>query len=214
MHSDWTVECGADDPVLVVPWIAPQDSSDTHGISAFIDLRARPNAVDSITEAEAHPPLVRALRTLNATRSPVFTAKCDAWEMDADEIAQLKLDLGIGDAFEISGEADVSAPDDLAFGFASYIDCIVRDRSLFASFPRHEHLLRGIARLAAQLDHPHAALECVLRPAFLHLEAPRQGHAFSVYVKTLAESPQQAWKRWSAALTDVTALLRRSGVIR
>ena len=97
MQAEWTVECGAEDAVLVVPWGSPSDPA---GISAFIDLRANPDAIDAIPEAEAHPPLMQALRSLNAARSPVFTSKCDAWEMAADELAQLRLDLGIGTGFD------------------------------------------------------------------------------------------------------------------
>ena len=37
-------------------------------------------------------------------------------------------------------------------------------------------------------------LECVLRPAFVHLEVPQQGYAVSIYVKALGESPQRASK--------------------
>ena len=216
MQTEWTVECGAEDAVLVVPW---NSSPDLAGISAFIDLRANPAAIDAIPEAEAHPPLMQALRALNAARSPVFTAKCDAWQMSKDEIAQLRLDLGIGTAFDdseegVDGNSVESETDALAFGFASYIDCICRDRALFASFPRHEHLLRGITRMASRLDHPHALLECVLRPAFVHLEAPQQGYAVSVYVKALGESPQRASRQWAGALADIAALLRRDDLVR
>lgn len=216
MQTEWTVECGADDAVLVVPWNSPPDSA---GISAFVDLSANPTAIGAIPEAEAHPPLMQALRALNAARSPVFTAKCDAWEMSKDEIAQFRLDLGMGAGFDdsedgVDGNSVESEADTLNFGFASYIDCICRDRALFASFPRHEHLLRGITRMAARLDHPHAALECVLRPAFVHLEAPQQGYAVSVYVKALGESPQRASKLWAATLADIAALLRRDDVVR
>ena len=211
MHAEWTAECAAEDPVLVVPWAAPHDADSD---AAFVDLRANPGAIDTIPEAEAHPPLMQSLRALNAARSPVFTAKCDAWEMGADEIAQLKLELGIGPGFltyeeDMAGDAAKDEDDDtLVFGFASYIDCVFCDRALFASFPRHEHLLRTVARLGTQLDHPQAALECVLRPAFVHLDTARQGYAVSVYVKALNESPQRAWRRWAAALADVTAILR------
>jgi hypothetical protein len=215
MHTEWAVECGAEDPVLVVPWSSPEDASGPACASAFVDLRADPDAIDFIPEAEAHPPLMQALRALNAARSPVFTAKCDAWEMAADELAQLRLDLEMDIALDedepgFDGNPAASEADVLDFGFAGYVDCICRDRALFASFPRHEHLLRGITRLAASFDHPHAALECILRPVFLHLESPRQGFAVSVYVKALGESPQRAGKAWSAALFDVVALLRRS----
>jgi len=215
MYAEWSAECAAEDPVLEVPWAASRDAGVDCG---FVDLRAEPSAIETIPEAEAHPPLMQALRALNAVRSPLFTAKCDAWEMDAAEIAQLKLEMGIGLSFAVDDEdAHASAKhedDALAFGFASYIDCIVRDRAVFASFPRHEHAVRGLTRLAAQLEHPQSMLECVLRPAFVHLDTPRQGYAVSVYVKAIDESPQRAWRRWAAALTDVTALLRSRENIR
>jgi hypothetical protein len=213
MHTEWIVECGAEDPVLVVPWSGPPGRS---GACAFVDLRAHPDALDSLPEADAHPPLMQALRALNASRSPVFTAKCDAWRMDAEELAQLRLDLGLDIQVDYNGDlgAVPSGAAEPAFGFASYIDLVCRDRALFASFPRHEQLLRGITRLAARLDHPHAALECVLRPAFVNLEGPRQGYAVSVYGKALGESAHRANAAWGAALGDAVALLRRRDVVR
>src|SRR5277367_3495167 len=105
MLSDWSIECGTDDPVLVVPW--PEQS----GIYAFIDLRDDPDA--EVPEAEEHPPLAQALRSLNAARSPVFTVKCDAWPMTEGEMAPLQMEL---DLAEEEGTA----------GFASYIDLIFR----------------------------------------------------------------------------------------
>src|ERR1019366_529209 len=127
MLAEWSVECGAEDAVLVVPWKNPD------GSAAFVDLRANPYDFDSIPEAEQHPPLMQALRALNATRSPVFTAKCDAWPLDGEELSHLQLDLDI-------------ASEEAPAGFASYIDLVCRERSLFASFPRHERLLRKLAR--------------------------------------------------------------------
>jgi hypothetical protein len=94
------------------------------------------------------------------------------------------------------------------------MDLICRDRALFASFPRHEHVLRSITRLAVRFDHPDAALECVLRPAFVNVEGPRQGYAVSVYVKAAAQSQAKAWKSWSAAVADVVALLRQRETFR
>src|SRR5271156_5772393 len=101
MLATWSVECGADDPVLVVPW------SDAGGLH-FVDLRENPYDLDQIAEAEQHPALMQALRALNATRSPVFTAKCDAWPMDAEQLNDLSANL------------DVLA-DDAPAGFGSYI---------------------------------------------------------------------------------------------
>ena len=193
MLAEWSAECSAEDPVLVVPW------KDSDGKAAFVDLRANPYDFDAIPEAEHHPPLMQALRALNAARSPVFTAKCDAWALEGDELKHLQLNLDV----------DMSDPHaSLSFGFASYIDLVSRERSLFTSFPQHEQMLRRLARLAAPLDHPAAALDCVLRPALIDLEGPQQGYAFSLYVKTLGADQQSAWQEWAAALDAVVALVR------
>ena len=206
MHAEGQVECGADDPAVVVPWSGPDAS--------FVDLRAHPHAIDEIPEAEAQPPLMQALRALNTSRSPVFTAKCDAWALSEDEVAQLRLDLAleIVDAHEEVGAENDSAA--LKSGFGSYIDFICRDRALFASFARQEHLLRSLTRLALPLDHPRAVLDCVLRPAFVSLEGAHEGFAVSVYVKALGESPRKAWSAWAAAMADVVEVLRRGDVFR
>ena len=189
MLAEWSVECAAQDPILVVPW------KDPDGRLAFVDLRANPRDFEAVAEAEQHPPLMQALRALNATRSPVFTAKCDAWPLDSEELEQLQLNL------------DVPATDAPA-GFASYIDLVWRERSLFSSFHRQEQMLHRLTRLAAPLERPWAALDCVLRPALLDLEGPREGYAVSLYVKALGSSPQAAWKDWTAALAAVVALVR------
>jgi len=189
MFAEWSVECSAEDPVLVVPW------KDPGGSAAFVDLRVNPYDFDAIPEAEHYPPLMQALRALNAARSPVFTAKCDAWPLDAEELKHLQLDLDIG-------------PSEASAGFASYIDLIARKRSLFTSFPQHERWLRRLARLAAPLDHPAAALDCVLRPALIDFDGPQQGYAFSLYVKVLGADQHAASDAWSAALQAIVALIR------
>ena len=134
MLAEWSVECGPDDPVLVVPWSDPSDPS---GERRFIDLRENPYDLDEIPETEQHPALLQALRALNANRSPVFTAKCDAWVMDADELAALHLEI----------ELETADPaHDLAHGFASYIDLVWRERGLFVSFHQQEQLLHRLVR--------------------------------------------------------------------
>src|SRR5258708_1343672 len=126
MQTEWTVECGADDPAVVVPW------SDPAGGAAFVDLRANPAAIDPIPEAEMHPALMQALRALNANSAHVFTAKCDAWPLGAEELAQLQVDLGFNWNGEDAGDDSArSESDALRHGFASYIDLICRDRALF-----------------------------------------------------------------------------------
>jgi len=145
MLSDWTVECGHDDPVLVVPWSDPDKPS-----SHFIDLRENPYDLDWLEEATQHPALLHALRALNAPRSPVFTAKCDVWKLPEEELDALRLELDL-------------IPEDTSVGTASYIDLIWRERSVFVSFHQHEQILHRIQRLASPRLHTFAALESVHR---------------------------------------------------
>lgn len=188
MLASWSVECGADDPVLVVPW------SDAGGLH-FVDLRMNPYDLDHIAEAELHPALMQALRALNATRSPVFTAKCDAWTMDAEELESIRIELGL------------SAAESPA-GFTSYIDLIWRERSLFVSFHQQEQRLLRLARLLDPLDHPFAAVEAVLRPALVDLTGPQEGFSVTLYLKAVGTDAAHAYEHWTRAVEAVVPVLR------
>jgi hypothetical protein len=192
MLSEWSAECSADDPVLVVPWSDPSDST---GNRRFIDLRENPYDLDHLPEAERYPPLMHALRALNAARSPVFTAKCDAWPFDCEELDALLRNL------------DVPA-DEGPFGFGSYIDLLWRERSLFASFHQQEQMLHRLTRHVAPLEQPYAMLDCILRPAMVDLTGPQEGFAISLYVKAAGHDAQAAEANWAGALDTIVALLR------
>jgi hypothetical protein len=197
MLSEWSVECSADDPVLVVPWSDPSDST---GNRRFIDLRENPYDLDHLPEAEHYPPLMHALRALNAARSPVFTAKCDAWPLDDEELGALRVNL------------DVSA-DESAAGFGSYIDILWRERSIFASFHLQEQMLHRLTRHTAPLEHPYALLDCIIRPAMVDLTGPQEGFAVSLYVKAAGHNEQAAEENWAAALDAVVAVLRSKDLV-
>jgi hypothetical protein len=198
MVVEWSVECSADDPVLVVPWSRTEAGAATVETTAdFVDLRENPYDMDQIPEAEQNPPLMQALRALNAGRSPVFTAKCDAWALDSEELEQLQLQL------------DISADSpDAKTGFASYVDLVWRDRTIFASFHQSEQLLYRLERLAAPIDEPLVMMDCVLRPALVDLTGPQEGFAVSLYVKALGPNLAAAKQAWGLALEAIVALLR------
>ena len=211
MLFSWSAECAEDDPVLVVPWSSPApsssepsspadpsapDPSSPAGGSHFVDLREDPFAAEDLLEAELHPPLLQALRALNAARSLLFTAKCDAWTIDLpEELDLLRLELDL-------------TPEDARAGFASYIDLLWRDRAIFASVHQHEHLLHRLDRRITSLDHPFALVECVLRPALLDLVGPQQGFALTLYVKAVGFDHHAALAHWSSALAGAVAVLR------
>jgi hypothetical protein len=188
--SEWNAECGADDPVLVVPWSSPD------GALHWTDLRDDPDALDHISEADEYPALLAALRAMNGNRSPVFTAKCDVWPMDAGELAAARYELMLDD--------DVATA-----GVASYIDALWRERSIFTSRHRMEQMLYRIDRLVAELPFSMASLECTLRPAVADLDnSVAEGFAVTLYVKAVGVDEQEAQQRWDAALRAVALLFR------
>lgn len=193
MLSEWTAECSEDDPTLVVPWSDPAT-----GVR-FLDLRSEPYDLAEVSEAERYPALGRALRSLNAPRSPVITVKCDAWPMPGldhrDKLESLRLEMDL-------------SPEEARFGFGSYIDVLWRERAVFASAHHQQDRLDRLVRRAARLPHAEAALEFVLRPAVLDFSGPLEGFGCTVYLHALGPEPDIAQRRWELALEDVTALLR------
>ena len=201
MLSEWTAECSLDAPTLVVPWSADgAEGGGPVGTGArFIDLRANPYDIAEIVEAEHNTTLARALRALNATRSPFLTAKCDTWTLTAteqtEEIEALRLELMLHE-------------EDAQFGYASYIDLLWRERSVFASAHQQQDRLDRIMRRAARLPHAESAMECILRPAFLDLTGPLEGFAVTFYLTALGPEADIARRRWELAMDDTVALLR------
>lgn len=201
MLSEWTAECSLDAPTLVVPWSADEQADGAHdGMGTrFIDLRANPYDIAEIVEAEHNATLARALRSLNATRSPFLTAKCDTWTLSATEHAEtleaLRMELLLHE-------------DDARFGYASYIDLLWRERSVFASAHQQQDRLDRIMRRAQRLPHAEAAMECILRPAFLDLSGPLEGFAVTFYLTALGPDAEIARRRWELAMEDTVALLR------
>jgi hypothetical protein len=190
MLSEWSAECGAEDPVLVVPWSSPD------GELHWVDLREDPYALDDIHEADDHPALLAALRALNGPRSPVFTAKCDVWPMDAEELEAARMELMVEDAVATAG-------------LVCYIDMVWRERTVFASRHRMEQMLYRLDRMAVELTYSLAQVEYILRPAVVELEGSvGEGFAVTLYVKAVGVDEDEAALRWDEALRAVTALLR------
>lgn len=189
MLTDWSAACGAEDPVLVVPWASPD------GTLQWVDLREDPYAVNDIVEAEDHPALLAALRSLNGSRSPVFTAKCDVWPMDADELDAMRDEMLLDE--EVAGA-----------GLVSYIDLLWRERATFASRHRMEQMLHKLDRLLTELPYSLAAAELTMRPAVTDLGTVAEGFAITLYVKGIGVDETEAAQRWDEALRAVTAVFR------
>lgn len=179
--------------MLVVPWAGDAETA------GFIDLRENPYDLDQIPEAEQHPALLQALRALNAARSPVYTAKCDAWTMEDEELAATQIELDLG-------------PTEALAGFASYVDLLWRDRSLFVSFAQGEQRLQRLARLLGRVNQAYALAEGVLRTALVDATGEgtrfQEGFAVSLYVKAVGTDDAHAYNTWADALEAVVAVVR------
>ena len=178
---------------MVVPWADPD------GSARFLNLRAEPFDVAEVAETDQYPALRRALRSLNAARSPVFTSKCDVWTLSPEEggekLELLRLELDLDDA-------------EVAFGLSSYIDVLWRERTVFASPHVASERLARLTRRAARLPHAEAAFEAVLRPAVVDFQGPLEGFGATLYVTAVAADPETAVRRWEAALESLVALMR------
>ncbi len=140
MQVDWSVELGADDPVLEVPW-ATEDRR-------YHDLRARPELLLEVEEAMREPALGEFLAALNSAASAFATAKCDAWA-----------------SREITPEEEVFGA---GCKFGSYVDfTFVQEGSRF-SFEAHETLVQRLSALLQKVPEIAAAVEFIVRRAFFH----------------------------------------------
>jgi hypothetical protein len=75
MEADWEVEIGGDARVIDAHW------------PGFIDLHAAPERIREIQEARELPPLADLLLELNSAGSPIWTSKCDVWQLEPGAIA-------------------------------------------------------------------------------------------------------------------------------
>ena len=75
MEAEWEVEVGGGAPVIEALW------------PGFVDLRLHPERIGEIQETAVLPALAGLLMALNGAGSSVWTAKCDLWEPEANELA-------------------------------------------------------------------------------------------------------------------------------
>ena len=182
MQSDWSIECGADDPVVVLPW----QSED--GSIRYIDLRLAPEAIEQISEARQFPTLAGALQRWNEAGSPIYTAKCDVWSYPAE----------LFDADDLPG---------YAFAQGSYVDLISSNPETFRSFAACESQLRIWTASARAIPLQECRCEWTLRSALtfpsLAVEkdcAGQTGFATTLYVWGYGATPQATSFAWAEAL--------------
>ena len=196
MQADFTVELGADDDCLEVPW-ASED-----GKLRYFDLKRRPELLLEISETNENRDLAELLASLNSANSIFETAKCDTWV--SNEIAEEE---------EIFGAS---------WKFGSYVDLIFADVREQASFAKHEDFAKSISQLLNKAPDIAAAAEFIVRRCFYHAHdnhaissdvnlgpEVKEGFGITFYTYGYGDDATEARQRWVIGLKVVrNALLQ------
>ena len=187
MDADWSVELGADDPVLEFPW------SSADGTQRSVDLSQHPEAIATLPEVTEYPELARVLVALNGTLSPWLTAKCDVW-----------IDKDLGEAEEIY---------DAHLKVCSYLDLVRRNKTERGSFKKHEEWVKSAA-LGLQALGTDAAIACefIVRRCWYRSDSrpddePEPGLYVTLYVFGYGDDEPCARAMWAGGLTLATDIL-------
>lgn len=177
MLAEWTIELGADDPQLQIPWALDD------GSSRFLDLKRQPELLLEIPEACAYSELAAFLNWANSPESPFETAKCDAWT-----------------SREINSEDEV-------FGepckFGSYVDLLFIDQDRRSQFSENERFVQALAKLVRHAPEMASAAEFTVRRCVDHRTEIQQCFYITFYLQGYGEDERQARKRWAIALKMV-----------
>jgi hypothetical protein len=169
MESDCEVEIGAGAPVIDAAW------------EGYIDLRGDSNRVAEVGEAAQFPALADALIRLNSAASPIWTAKCDIWQ------------LKTFDADELDADRDTAIA-----ALGCYIDLLPCDAQMFST---PDAAAQWCGRLCLQLRGHHTRqcrADAVVRRAFLTTESV--GLGVTAYLTACGSTRTEAATALSSAL--------------
>ena len=200
MQADFSVELGAEDDHLELPWSSPD------GTLRYYDLKRRPDLLLMVEEAHHNQQLGEFLAATNSANSILETAKCDTWLSN-----------------EISEEEQVYGG---GWKFGSYVDLLFSDGAARFSFEEHEHLAAEIVRLLKLVPEISAAAEFIIRRCYFKSEAvarppsagqedAREGFYLTFYLQGFGSDEQEARQRWNIGMKVVeNALLQLSAMQR
>jgi hypothetical protein len=187
MDADFSVELGAGDPVLEMPW------SDPDGRLQYQNLRRQPEALALITEATDYRELAEFLEAVNSQASILESAKCDVWT--EDELSEA----------ENFYEAEIK--------FTSYVDLLFCDEPWRFDFSMHESFADRAVEALQDAPELSAAAEFVIRRCYYKVDGndaedvSKAGFYFTLYLSGYGNDEDEARKQWAAALTAVRGAL-------
>ncbi len=184
MEVDFTVELGAQDEVLELPWAA------SNGDPRYYDLKNHPELLLNIEEAQRIPELGKFLRAINSAASILETAKCDAWSTG-----------------EIKPEEEIFGA---VLKFGSYVDLVYSQAHSRFSFPEHELLAKRLTQLLQRVPEIPAAAQFLIRRCYYHEATKvRDGFYITFYLFGYGDDELQARQRWAIGLKLVENAIRQ-----
>jgi hypothetical protein len=188
MQAELSVELGAEDPTLAVPWTDPD------GRLSYVNLRESLDSISEIQEAFTFTELRDFLLAVNTAPSALQSAKCDAWFSE-----------------EISEEEAIFGA---ACKFGSYVDAFFHVPPPRYSFPMHEAFGKRLVELLKRAPELQASFEAIIRRAhFENGSEVKEGFYFTLYVIGFGDDEQNARQAWGIALRLIgNALLQISSL--
>jgi hypothetical protein len=169
MEADWEVEIGADAPAIEAPW------------TGFVDLRIAPDEARELPECIGLPGLAEVLIRLNAGESPVWTVKCDVWQ-----VAEFDLD-------------ELDAPREAAqHALGCYIDLLPRESTECVNLDKAIQWCRKICARLQTFPLRSSRADLVLRRALQSNERSELG--VTAYLTACGKSPREAASKLVSAL--------------
>jgi hypothetical protein len=192
MDAELTVELGAGDPTLAIPW------SSGDGRLRYYDLKRQPDLLLYIDEATRFQEMAEFLVQVNSPGSLLQSAKCDAWY--STELSEPEAIYGA------TGK------------FVSYVDMFFDADAPRYFFEQHEEFARRLIKLLGRAPQISAAAEFIVRRCYYEpdgkrsdSEKPREGFYFTFYLSGYGDDESDARKRWGIALKLVgNAILQLS----
>jgi hypothetical protein len=194
MDATFSVELGAEDACLEIPWQA--------GELRYRDLKRYPELLLELPESQNRE-MAEFLTAMNSELSMLETAKCDTWLSDRME----------------EQEALFAA----TWKFGCYVDLIFADAKARPGFASHENFANRAAALLRRVPDIPAAAEFIVRRCYYApgaagaevLESsgsePVEGFYLTFYLFGYGEDEDEARQRWGIALKVVeNALLQLS----
>jgi hypothetical protein len=190
MHADFSVELGAEDDCLELPWASAE------GDLRYYDLRRQPELLLNVQEAFENQELGHFLASINSQASILESSKCDVWttrELNEEE---------------------------LIFGMeckcASYVDLVFTQNEPRYSFEQHEELARNVCNLLKRVPEISSAVELMIRRCYFGSEPEKTQAGFGItfYLSGYGEDEDSARSHWNIGLRLVENALLQISVKR